>query len=142
MLVFIAQIVSPTFITQAAIFGFVAAAAWWGLDFFARRKPRAEQRLDEFREPNSRKSDLMNKGKGKQGAVAKVLEKASPKLSAPLQPKSTAEVGKTKQKLNTAGFRGENAPQVFFALKTLGLAVGFLLSGGALGFTRGFDFDT
>jgi tight adherence protein C len=74
--------------------------------------------------------------------MAKVLERASPALSAPLQGKTTDEVGKTKEKLNIAGFRSEGAPQVYLALKTLGLASGFFLGGGALAFTRGFDFDT
>jgi tight adherence protein C len=32
--------------------------------------------------------------------------------------------------------------QIYWSLKTLGLAVGFLLSGGVLGFTRGWDIDT
>ena len=139
----LASIVSQSTITQIAIFGATAAVAWWILDLFARQKPRAEQRLDEFREPNSRKSDLTRDGKSKGGgAMARAFAKASPALSAPLKPKSDAEVGKTREKLNMSGFRSESAPQMFWSLKVLSLGAGFFLGGGALSFTRGFNIDT
>ena len=82
----LAAIMSSEMVTQAAIFGATAATAWWLLDFFGRRKPRAVERLDEYREPNSRKSDIVRDMKGnKGGAMARVLEMASPALSAPMQ---------------------------------------------------------
>ena len=138
----LASILSSGMVTQLAIFGGVAAAAWWLLDMMSRNAPRAEQRLEEFREPNSRKGDLLGSSKGSKGAVAKVLQRASPALSAPLTPKTAAEVGKTREKLNMAGFRSEGAMQIYWSLKTLGLATGFLLSGGVMGFTRGWNIDT
>jgi tight adherence protein C len=140
----LAGIISQSTITQLAIFGAVAATVWWLMDAMARRKPRAEQRLEEFREPNSRKSDLLRDvAKGSPtGAMAKALAKASPALSAPLKPKTEAEVNKSREKLNMAGFRGENAPQMYWALKVLALIAGFLLGGGALAFTRGLNVDT
>src|SRR5687768_405966 len=101
MQLLIAGIVSQSTITSLANFGAVAAVAWWMLDLMARQKPRAEQRLDEFRDPNSRKSDVTRDGKSKGGgAMAKALAKASPALSAPLKPKSDADVDKTRTKLN------------------------------------------
>jgi tight adherence protein C len=138
----LASIMSNEMVTQLAIFCGVAAAAWWLLDAMARRKPRAEQRLEEFREPSSRKGDVLGGMKSSKGAVAKVLERASPALSAPMASTSEVDVGKTRAKLNMAGFRSEAAMQIYWSLKTLGLAAGFLLSGGVLGFTRGFDVDT
>lgn len=139
----IAAIVTQSLVTQFAIFGATAAVAWWVLDTMARRKPRAEQRLEEFREPNSRKSDAGRDGKPKgAGAMAKALAKASPALSAPLQPKTEAEVNKTREKLNMAGFRSENAPQMYWSLKVLCLAAGFFLGGGVMAFTRGMNIDT
>jgi tight adherence protein C len=137
----LAAILSTSMVTQIAIFGAVAAAAWWTLEFMSRRKPRAEQRLEDFREPNSRKGDMLRDVKGK-GAMAKVLAKASPALSAPMQSKNEADIGKTREKLNMAGFRSEGAMQIYWSMKTLGLAAGFLLSGGVLGFSRGWDIDT
>jgi tight adherence protein C len=137
----LAAILSTSMVTQIAIFGAVAAVAWWILEFMSRRKPRAEQRLEDFREPSSRKGDMLRDVKGK-GAMAKVLQKASPALSAPMASKNEADISKTREKLNMAGFRSEAAMQIYWSMKTLGLAAGFLLSGGVLGFTRGWDIDT
>ena len=144
MSLLLAAILTPTMMTQIAIFGAVALGAWWLLDFMQDRKPTAERRLDEFREPNSRKTDLMgeSRGKNKGGAVRRALAKASPALSAPLTPKSHAEVSKTREKLNMAGFRGENASTTFWALKVIGLAGGFVLGGGSMLIFRGVNIDS
>ncbi len=141
MILPIAGILDPTLMIQLAAFAGVAVVAWWLLEKMSGNKPRAEQRLDEYREPNARKGDLLRDVK-KTGAMAKVLEKAAPALSAPLQPKTEADLSKARQKLNQAGFRTETATVTFKALKTLGFAGGFLLGGGTLLFTRGYDFDT
>ena len=143
MPVMLAEIITHSTITQLAIFGSVAAGAWWLMDLMARRKPRAEQRLEEMRDPNGRKSDLLRDVKGgKGGAMAKALAKASPALSAPLKPKTEADVNKARDKLNMAGFRGENAPQMFWSLKVIALAAGFFLGGGVLSLTQGMSVDT
>ncbi len=141
MFVVIAELVTSTMVTRFAIFGCAAAGAWWLLDFLSSKKPRAEQRLDDIREPNTRKSDLLRE-KGKSGTMSKMLEMASPALSKPLQPKTSEEVGKTKTKLNHAGFRGEKAAEIYWSLKVVGLAVGFFLGGGAVVLTRGFDLNS
>ena len=140
--IILADLLTSTTMTRVAVFGCAAAGAWWLLDFLATRKPRAEQRLEDIREPNTRKSDLLRDSKSKSGAVSKVLEAASPALAKPLQPKSSEEISKTKDKLNQAGFRGENAPEIFWSMKMLGLALGFVLGGGAIILTRGFDTDS
>jgi tight adherence protein C len=127
---------------KAAIFGAAAAGAWWLLDFFGSRKPRAEERLEEIRDPNSRKLDLLRDKKGKSNAMAKVLEKASPALAKPLQPKTSEEFSKARLKLNQAGFRGETSPEVYWSLKMIGLVVGFVVGGGAMVFTKGLNIDS
>ncbi|MCA9230343.1 MAG: type II secretion system F family protein [Planctomycetales bacterium] len=129
-------------ITRFAVFGCAAAAAWWLLDFMSSKKPRAEQRLEDIREPNTRKSDLLTREKGSKGAMGKVLEMATPALSKPLQPKSSEEVSKTKDKLNQAGFRNEKATEIYWAMKIVGLVAGFLIGGGAVVVTRGVDIDS
>lgn len=142
MIVFASSIWESTLVMQLAVFGAATAAVWFLLDFFAGHKPRAEQRLEEFREPNTRRSDATRDGKGKGNKVTKVLEMASPALAKPLQPKSTEEVSKTRLKLNQAGFRGPKAPEIFWAMKMVGLAGGFFIGGGAVVLTRGFDIDS
>ena len=139
--VLIADFTSSPLVMQFAIFGAFAAAAWWVLDMMSSGKGRAEQRLDEFREPNSRKGDLMRDGK-KSGAMSKMLEKATPALSKPMQSDNEEEINNAKAKLSQAGFRNENAVQIYNAMRMLGLFGGFFVGGGTVVLTRGFDMDS
>jgi tight adherence protein C len=140
----LASIISMQLLTKVAIFGAVAAGAWFLLELFSKNNFRAEARLDDFRDPSRRRGD----GTGSRGVtkradgMARLLEKASPKMAAPLQPKTEAEVGKLRAKLNYAGFRGESAPSIFLGLKTISLAIGFFAGGGALYFTKGATTET
>ena len=142
MPIILAELMSSTMMTRLAIFGCAAAGVWCLLDFLASRKPRAEQRLDDIREPNTRKGDLLRDSKSKSGTMAKVLEKASPALAKPLQPKTSEEVSKAKEKLDQAGFRGDSATEIYWSLKMIGLVVGFLIGGGAVLVTHGISTDS
>jgi tight adherence protein C len=142
MMILASSIWDSPLVMQLAIFGATAAGIWWLLDVFAGHKPRAEARLEELREPSSRKSDLLRDGKGNKSAMSRVLSMASPALSKPLKPKTAEEVSKARTKLNQAGFRGSKSPEIFWAMKMVGLAGGFFIGGGAVALTRGFDIDT
>ncbi|MCH2114333.1 MAG: type II secretion system F family protein [Pirellulales bacterium] len=134
---------SSPLVIQLAVVGGVATVVWWLLDAMASKNLRTDQRLQDIREPNSRRADLWRDGKGgKSGAMSRVLEKASPALAKPLQPKTDEEIGAARQKLNKAGFRGENATEVYWSLKMLGLAAGFFLGGGTVILIRGMDIDS
>ncbi len=112
-----------------AVFGVIAAVVWLVLSRVVADPSRAEQRLDVFRDPTARqKGDKA--GAKETSAVAKVLEKASPALARPLQPKSATEANKLKLRLSHAGFRSESAPTVFLGLKLAALIVGVVLGGG------------
>ena len=140
MTVFLAAIISTTLMTKLAIFGATAAGAWWLMELLAAGKPRAERRLEEFREPNLRRSDARDRRQSlakRSDGMTRLLEKASPKISKPLQPKSEADVGKLRAKLNYAGFRGEAAPSIFLGLKAICLVVGFVAGGGSMWLTKG-----
>ncbi len=119
-----------------ALFGTFAALAWWTLDFIAARKPRALERLDELKSPHKRRNAAESALK-KQDAVTKMLEKASPALAKPLQPKNEAELGRLRTKLSVAGFRGETAGSIFLGLKFTGLIAGLFLGGGTITSLRG-----
>jgi len=69
------------------------------------------------------------------------LEKATPTLSKPLQPKNEAEVGKLRERLSRGGFRSEAAVTVFLGIKLAGLIGGFLLGGGLTVLKYGFTLD-
>ena len=127
------------YVLPFAVFGAFAAGAWWLLEVLGSSKPRAEQRLDEFRDPRIRKRNEAERAGRAADTMAKVLEKATPALAKPLQPKNEKEVGRLKLKLSHAGFRAESAPSIFLGLKFFGLIFGGLLGGGAMLLLGGFN---
>jgi tight adherence protein C len=135
----LAAIISAELLTKIAIFGGVAIGAWLLLDIISKGKPRAEARLEDIRDPARRRGEReVHRGVTKRSdGIGRLLEKASPRMAKPLQPKSDADVGKLKAKLNYAGFRGESATSIFLGLKTISLALGFLAGGGGMLLTKG-----
>lgn len=133
--------VSPMeMLVPIAVFVAVAALAWWLVDFFSASSPRAEERLDELKNPTIRRrgDEILNPKKNK-SQMTKVLAKAAPALSRPLQPKSGEEMGKLKARLVQAGFRHESHPSIFLGMKFAGLVFGLVVGGGALIFTSGLS---
>ena len=110
-------------VVSGACFVAFAAIAWIVMDMMSGKKSRAEERLTEFRDPSLRKS-------AKKETIGQKLEKVSPGLAKPMQPKTEKEVGKLKKRLSYAGFRSEAAPGVFLASKFIGLLVGVAFTGG------------
>ena len=119
------------------LFGLFAGGAWVLLEMIGGRKPRAEERLEEMRNPR-RRDEQGGLTVKKSAAMTKVLSKASP-MAAPLQPKSEAEVGKLRSRLTQAGFRQETAVGIFLGLKFIGLIVGLTLSGATALLTASFS---
>ncbi|HZN34945.1 MAG TPA: type II secretion system F family protein [Pirellulaceae bacterium] len=125
------QIFNSPMVTQLAVFGLFAALAWLAFDWFTGSGSRMEQRLEDFKDPLSRKRrDELGPGKKKQDAMSRMLEASAPVLSKPLRPKTEKEQSKLKLKLSHAGFRSEAAPQIFLGMKFIMLVVGVLLGGG------------
>jgi tight adherence protein C len=140
MMLTLAAIVSTPLLTKLAIFGAVAVGAWLFLEMLARGKSRAEERLDDLRDPARRRGESRDGSRGvtkRADGMQRLLERASPKLSKHLQPKSDAEVGKLRSKLNYAGFRGETSPSIFLGFKAICLVLGFIGGGGSMLFTKG-----
>jgi tight adherence protein C len=129
--------ISAGLATKLAIFACVAIGVWLALEFFGGSgQTRAQERLEEIREPRTRRGD--GRGRSRQSeAVSKLIEKATPAFSAPLKPKTEEAVGKLRQKLQHAGFRSDTAPSVFLGLKIICLAVGFMATSGTMLFTKG-----
>jgi tight adherence protein C len=130
-------------LVPVALFGTFAALAWWALDLMTTGKPRAMERLDELADPRKRRSNTPGESALKKSdAFTRVLEKASPSLAKPLQPKNEAEVGKLKLKLTIAGFRGETASSIFLGFKFAGLITGLFLGGATIASLRGINQNT
>jgi tight adherence protein C len=115
-----------------AVFGAFAALAWWILERMAAGNPRAVERLAELKSPHGRRNAQADSALKKSDPVTKMLEKATPALAKPLQPKTEMELSKLKAKLSYAGFRGETAGSIFLGLKFAGLMTGLFLGGGTL----------
>lgn len=114
-----------------AVFGMFAALGWWFLEMTSGGRSRAVERLEEIRNPRTRRASELTTTK-KTTAVTRMLEKATPALAKPLAPKSDLEKSKLKMKLAHAGFRSEAAPSIFLGLKFAGLVAGLLFGGGTV----------
>jgi tight adherence protein C len=136
-----AAIISMQLLTKCAIFFGVVCVAWFLMDMLSSKRPRAEARLDDIRDPSRRRSEMARGVTKKSVGFGKLLERAAPRMAKSLQPKSEADVGKLRAKLNYAGFRGETAPSIFLGFKVFCLAIGFLAGGGTMAFTKGLTTE-
>jgi tight adherence protein C len=121
-----------TTLLPLAAFGLIAALAWWLFELFAPDKSRHEERLDEFRDPTLRRRKEKEGAVKKGEAMTRVLEKATPALAKPLQPKNEQDANKLILSLAHAGFRSEAAPTIYLGMKFLCLILGIILGGGSL----------
>src|SRR5262249_24450378 len=63
-----------------------------------------------------------------QDRIQALVAKAAPALSKPLKPANEAELGKLRLRLLNAGFRGEQAGQIYLGLKFLCLVVALAIT--------------
>jgi len=118
-----------TQVVPVFVFLGVLAFFWFLIDFFSRdSKGNAEVRLDSLND----RMRMMATGDVEKSAdyLNQALEKATPALSKHLQPTNEVDRGKLKQRLTEAGFRAEEASDVFLAIKMLGAIIGLILGGG------------
>lgn len=106
-----------------AVFIGFACAAWAVFSFMSGKSSRADERLEELRNPLVRKEKEERRGQN-------VLEKAAPALSKALQPKSELEQSKLKVSLANAGFNSPHAVELYLAIKFASLICGLILGSG------------
>lgn len=109
-----------------AIFGAITLGIWSLINILTSRSSRADERLDELRDPTLRAREA-HASKTGMGAV---IEKAAPTLSKALEPKTELEANELKVRLANAGFNSPNAAQIFLALKVALLVVGAVIGSG------------
>lgn len=112
------------------VFVFSTGMVWALFGLFSSKESRAQQRLEELREPGARNGDRSGDRKG-----MSVLEKAAPTLSKALEPKTDLEKNNLRVRLANAGINAPNAPQMYLAAKA-GLGLLFVIIGGAYGYIR------
>lgn len=123
------MLMNPEIIIPLAAFGTMACGVWALLTLMIGKKSRAYERLEEMRDPHSRR----RRGSESGGKMNSMIEKAAPALSRALQPKSETEQSDLKIRLANAGFSAPNAARNFLALKLIGLLLGVLF-GAIYGF--------
>ena len=108
-----------------AIFACITFGAWALMQMFSGEKSRAQERLEELRDPRLRNRD-QDSGSG----VGAMLEKAAPTLSKALEPKSELEHNQLGIRLANAGFSSPNATQLYLALKVASALMGLVVGTG------------
>jgi tight adherence protein C len=129
--VILADLINIEQLVPLAVFGMIAASAWWLLEFLSRKRGRDVERLEEMNDPSirRRKADDAARLVKKQDAMTRVLERATPALARPLQPRNELEASRLKARLASAGFRGEAVSSIFLGMKFAGLLGGLFFSG-------------
>ena len=113
------------------VFAAFAGGAWALINFLANKNSRADERLEELRNPLVRGKDKDNAGDPRaQSGVGTMMERAAPALSRALQPKSELEQSKLKVSLANAGFNSPYATEWYLAIKFASLIGGLILGAG------------
>ncbi len=128
----IIAVMNYAILVPVAAFGALFAISWIALEWVSGNKPRAEERLEELRDPTLRKRREAGGGSGTTQAMTQMFKKATPALAKPLQPKDEREVSKLRMRLSVAGFRSEGATTAFLGLKFFALMIGLSFGGGGI----------
>ncbi|HZL90381.1 MAG TPA: type II secretion system F family protein [Pirellulaceae bacterium] len=123
--------VSP-WVVYGTVFLAIAAAAWLAIEYFLGNRSRAEERLEDFRDPAGRKRRDDKAG----SSISRLIESAAPAI-AKFQPKNEQETSRLKLELSYAGFRSESAPAMYLMLRVVGGVAGLFLGAGISIFTGG-----
>jgi tight adherence protein C len=117
-------------IVPVAAFLAVMLGVWGVMSLIAGRPVDAEERLRRVLDPNARRPSAANLARQQDRFQAKVAVAAT-KLGKTLKPTNEEELGKVRLELLNAGFRGENAVQVFYGLKILAMLLFLALAAPA-----------
>ncbi|QEG22159.1 type II secretion system F family protein [Mariniblastus fucicola] len=127
------------YVTPIAIFVAIAVGLWLLFDTFLNGQTRSESRLDAMRRRARGEEEEVDNSNSAREGINKLLTKASPKLSSAIQPKNEQDVNKLKVKLDSAGFRGEKAVEVFLSLQVLSGLFGLFMGGIGSILVKGFS---
>src|SRR5918997_159134 len=101
-----------------AVFLAITLGAWGLLSAIADRPSSAEERLSRVMNPSATRVDAATVVRQQDRIQAKVMQAAT-KLGKSLRPSNEAELGKIRLNLLNAGFRNDQAVQIYFGLKAL-----------------------
>ncbi len=124
-----------------AVFGLFSALVWLVCDRCFGMKSRAEQRLDDIDRRGPEQYHATGRFATVSTKMSAWVEKASPQLAKPLQPKTQADIGKLTLRLSHAGFRNPNAVTIYLGMKALCFVIGLALAGGFSVFAVGVNVN-
>src|SRR5258708_2604725 len=123
-----------------AVFAGFACGAWALMNYLGSRSSRADERLDELRNPLLRGKGRAAEDPRGQSGVSNMMEKAAPTMARALTPTSELEQSRLKVSLANAGFNSPYASDWYLAIKLTSLISGLVLGSGyglaAWGLTR------
>src|SRR5918997_1386040 len=111
-----------------AVFLAITLGAWGLLSAIADRPSSAEERLSRVMNPSATRVDAATVVR-RQDRIQQKVTQAATKLGKSLRPSNEAELGKLRLMLLNAGFRHEQAVQIYLGLKALGLLVFMAVAG-------------
>lgn len=129
---------SATTFVPISVFLAMALGVWGGLSLIAERRARASDRLKRLLEATAQRSKSTTLLR-RQDRLQALVARAAPALSKPLQPKKEAELGKLRLNLLNAGFRQEQAVQVYLGIKLLCVLATAGVVTPIVSIQRGFD---
>jgi tight adherence protein C len=115
-------------VVPLAAFLAMALAVWGGLTAVAEKQARASDRLDRLMKGAAERRGGPSPLMRRQDRIQELVSRAAPALSKPLKPKDAAELGKLRLELLNAGYRGEQAVQVYLGVKLCALLVGLAIA--------------
>jgi tight adherence protein C len=120
-------LLTPERLVLIATFFAFMLAGWGLLSLVAGQPTRAEDRLKRILDRKSSDVARARAAKERQRIQDRVAE-AARRLSAPMQPKDEAELGKLRLSLLNAGIRHPQAVQIYLGLKMLCMLLGLALA--------------
>lgn len=126
-----------TFVPVSAFLA-IALGAWAALTAVAERRNRASDRIDRLIRDAQKRPHRTSELVRKQDRIQAIVNKAAPRLAKPLEGKE-AELSQIRLKLLNAGFRGDQAVQIFLAAKFLLLLVALAVAIPSVYARYGFD---
>lgn len=126
-------------VTPFAVFVAIAVVMWLVIDSVFNGPSRSESRLDEVRRAATGEPATEKVPRGARAGIGRMMAKASPKLSSAIQPKNEKDVNKMRNKLDSAGFRSENAVEFLLAIQVLSGMFGLFMGGIGSVLLKGFS---
>lgn len=130
---------TPEILAPLGTFLAIVLVVWTLLTAVAEKQSRAADRLERLMSQGNLRAGGGTTLLRRQDRIQQMVAKAAPALSKPLQPKNEEELGKLRLTMLNAGYRGENAVQIYLGVKFGCLLLALAVSVPVIYAKHGFD---